>query len=51
MLLVTSVKFNQSTYSVDENGGSVQLVLVLSNPSSFDITIQLFNTDVTAFGT
>ena len=35
------VSFEQSTYSVNEDGGSVQPVLVLSNPSSTDITVQV----------
>jgi len=36
-----TVKFNQSTYSVKEDNGSVEPVLVLSNPSSTDITVQV----------
>ena len=42
--------FRQSTFSVNEGAGRAQLVLVLGNPSSSDITITVFNTDVTAYG-
>jgi len=37
-------------YVVDEDNGLVQLELIFSNPSSFDITIQVMATDVTAVG-
>ena len=40
------MKFNQSTYNVTENSGIIQLFLVLSNPSSFNETIQLINIDI-----
>ena len=42
--------FNQSVYSVNEDAGPVQLVLVISNPSSTDITVQVTNTDRSATG-
>ena len=52
--------FNQSIYSVNEDAGPVQLVrasvhnellvLVISNPSSTDITVQVTNTDGSATG-
>ncbi|XP_065899383.1 adhesion G-protein coupled receptor V1-like [Dysidea avara] len=45
-----TVKFNQSTYNVDEDDGPAQPVLVLSNPSSTDITISVFSTDGSATG-
>ena len=35
------MRFNQSTYSVDENGGLIQPVLVLSNRSSTDIKLRI----------
>ena len=44
------MKFNQSTYSVYEDSGPVQPVLVLSNPSSTDITVEVFSTNITALG-
>ena len=50
ILLVTSVKFSQLAYSVGENNGMVQILLVLSNPSSTDITVQVSNTDGSASG-
>ena len=48
--IVVTVSFNQSVYSVQENDGPAQPVLVLSNPSSTDITVQVFNTDNSAIG-
>ena len=44
------MSFNHSTYIIDEDDGSIQPVLVLSNPSSTDITIQVVNEDSTATG-
>ena len=37
-------------YVVVENNGSVQAELVFSNPSSFDITVQVIFSDITAVG-
>ena len=48
--VVITVSFNQSTYSVNENSGPVQPVLVLSNPSTIDITVEIMNNDNTAIG-
>ncbi|XP_065909619.1 uncharacterized protein [Dysidea avara] len=45
-----TVCFNQSTYSVDEDDGPAQPVLVLSNPSSTNITVQVRSNDITATG-
>jgi len=42
--------FNQSTYSVDEDAGPAQPILVLSDPSSTAFTIQVTNTDGSATG-
>ena len=42
--------FNQTVYSIDENTGPVQPVLVLSILSSFNISIEVFDTDGTATG-
>ena len=42
--------FNQSVYTVDENGGPAQLALVLSNPSSTVVTVQVTTTDRSANG-
>jgi len=46
--IAIAVTFSQSEYSVDEDGGPVQPVLVLSNPSSTDITVQVRDTEITA---
>ena len=40
--------FSNRTYSVDEDDGPAQPVLVLSNPSSTDITVQVRDDDDTA---
>ena len=45
---VTTVNFDQSTYGVFENNGTVQPVLVLSIPVSFDFTIQVDYYSITA---
>ena len=45
-----TVRFSPSTYSVNEDDGLVQPVLVLSNPSSTDITVQVRANDNTTTG-
>ena len=43
--------FSQTMYScVNEGAGAAQLVLVLSNPSATDITVQVTTTDGSATG-
>ena len=42
--------FSEIMYSVNEGAGPAQPVLVLSNPSTAPITVQVFNTDGTATG-
>ena len=42
--------FGQSRYSVNEHDEPAQAVLVLSNPSSTDFTVQVTNTDGSANG-
>ena len=42
--------FSQSTYSVNEDAGTAQIALILSNPSSTDITVVVYNTNGKAFG-
>ena len=42
------LRFNQTTYRMNENDGSFQPVLVLSNPSLTDITIQVTDSEVSA---
>ena len=48
--VVITVAFSQSTYSINENSGPVQPVLVLSNLSTIDITVEIMNNDNTASG-
>ena len=50
ILVKNTVHFNQSKYTVDEGSSTVQPVLVLSNPSSTDITVQVRSNDITATG-
>ena len=45
-----SVNFSQSTYSVNEDDGVVQPVLVLSNPSSANITVRVRDNSNNATG-
>ena len=45
-----SVTFSQSIYSFNEDDGPAQPVLVLSNPSSTDITVQVRDTQIIATG-
>ena len=49
-LVVVTVKFRNERYTVNEDDGIVQPLLVLSSPSSFVETVQMINTDVTANG-
>ena len=48
--VVITVSFSLSTYSIIENSGPVQPVLVLSSPSTFGVTIEIVNNDNTASG-
>ena len=45
-----TVSFSQSTYRVNENEGLVQPVLVLSNPSSINVTVRVTDEGGTATG-
>ena len=45
-----TLNFSQSSYSVNEDDGVVQLELILSNPSSTDFTIQVISNSTTALG-
>ena len=49
-VIAPTVSFSQSTYSVNEDDGPAQPVLVLSNPSSTDITVQVRDNGNTATG-
>ena len=48
LLPVITVNFSEMAYSVNEDDGPAQPVLVLSNPSSTDITVQVRDTENTA---
>ena len=48
--LVSTVSFEQQTYSVDEDDGPAQPALNLSNPSSTDITVKVFDAEGSATG-
>ena len=51
MLLVTMVGFfSQSIYHTNEHDGSVKVTVALSNPSSFNITVQVLSMDGSATG-
>ena len=47
---VVTVRFDQSSYTIEEDRGTIQPLLTLSNPSSFVETIQVISTDVSATG-
>ena len=44
------IKFENSSYSIDERNRPVKPVLILSNPSSTNITVNILNIDDTATG-
>ena len=44
------MNFSNSRYSINEDSGPVQPVLILSNPSSTDITVKVFSIDIAAIG-
>ena len=50
IFVAPTVSFGESTYTVDEYGGPAFLAVILSNPSSTDITIKVFTTDGSAIG-
>jgi len=35
------INFSQPMYSVDENGGVVEIQLIFSNPSSINMTVEV----------
>ena len=41
--VAVSVSFEDQPYNINETEGAIQLALVLSIPSSFDITVHLYN--------
>ena len=46
--IATKLSFEQPSYSVDESGIEIQLLLVLSKPRSTNITIQVIEYELTA---
>jgi len=48
--LAITVTFSHTLYSVNEDNGTARPVLILSNPSSTDITVQVTTTDGSATG-
>ena len=48
--VAATVSFEQLSYTVNEADGRVEPVLVLSNPSSSVITVQVFSIDGSATG-
>ena len=48
--LAITVRFEQSTYSVNENAGPAQPALVCSNASSMAFNVTVTNTDGSATG-
>ena len=50
LYIETTVEFSNSTYTVDEGSGFARLLLLLSNPPSTNITIEVFNANITALG-
>ena len=49
-ITVATVRFGQSAYSIIEDNGMIQPILILSIPSSFDITIQVEDNPLNATG-
>ena len=49
-LVDATVNFERQTYTVNEDDINIEPVLVLSNPSSSVITVQVFSTDGSATG-
>ena len=49
-LIAIEISFTQSSYNANESTGVIQPVLNLSNPSMTDIMVEVFTTDITAFG-
>ena len=45
-----TLEFSLSTYNVYEDDGSIQVLLVLSNPSSFEIIADVFSAGDSAIG-
>ena len=44
------MRFSHAMYTVNENAGVVQVSLILSNPSSTNVTMQVSSADISANG-
>ena len=44
------INFSQPEYSIDENGGAVEIQLLFSNPSSIAITVEVTSEEINATG-
>ena len=49
-IIVPTVSFLESTYSIAENNGIAQVVLVLSKLTAIDINVQVIDNVITAMG-
>ena len=43
-----TVRFQQSDYDINEDGGSIQIFMALNNPSLTNITLEVYDTNITA---
>ena len=50
ILSVSTVRFNQSRYRVNESNGNVNVTLYHSNPSSIDIVLKVNSSHVSTNG-
>ena len=50
IITVITIRFNQSSYNVDENSGVIQPVLIFRRRSSTNITVQVRDNSSTATG-
>ena len=50
VVVVSTIKFSQVTYSSVEDNGPLQPELILSNPLSTNVTVQVGDKDDTAIG-
>ena len=48
--IVGILSFKQSDYNIEESAGSLEFELILSNPSSTDITVEIKYINSTASG-
>ena len=50
LCLVITIKFSKSAYTIDENSGQVQPVLILSDISLIEFTVQVLSSSESANG-